>query len=521
MNTNIKRIKGEVKHLIKSHSVKEVTSNTNHATSGIYLLYIDHFTNESVIPIYIGKSANIQKSYKEHLIQILALNRLSYDDYYKYFFSNEYSYYEGKINACKIFKYMLENDCTLNDFRMIIIEEITGDQLDKREQAYIQKLSSSFVGFNEFSSYQYNLKVCSSKETMNLEEFTLYIELLLKDLNEIDNYFHYGYTYFNFAHYFSKDISYFLEGDFQLTSTIQLKIQQFNRNLNLILKKYNLETELEVSKQKHRIFSKYQEEYENEHSDYIEKSRQQSGLLKRLIKIIKKESINKTVDNFQTSSNEKLKLYMEAFDDWKKYTKTLRHQRCKMIFPNHLFSPFQLEDKSNVNIKSDNPRNAPNTCTIKLDMSNSESETSKHPFIIRACYRLIDMKGNVYQKQHYIRNESTLKCQHGIKYIEKDFGNIIPIEKQPFSITSKSNQGVDQPFITLLAEYNHGINDYTLKKQELVPLQIVFNEIEQLINENTRFKVKTPIPSNYLIECIKRENIKVTTFIEKLLSTNY
>src|SRR5699024_9094540 len=123
MNTESKfhKIKEQVQKLIH-HT--EVTATTNYKIPGIYMIYIDHFIDDKFIPIYVGQAQDIQKRYKDHYMELLALNRLSYDEYRHYFFSKSYSFYEGKFKTNKILKYMVENNCTLDDFYMIILEEV-------------------------------------------------------------------------------------------------------------------------------------------------------------------------------------------------------------------------------------------------------------------------------------------------------------------------------------------------------------------------------------------------------------
>ncbi|KRG15936.1 hypothetical protein ACA29_05080 [Lederbergia galactosidilytica] len=83
---DIDRLKYHVKQLIKDNSHREVTPQTKYKTSGIYMIYIENFTDDKVVPIYIGQSKDIQRRYKQHYSEILALNRLSYDEYKYYYF---------------------------------------------------------------------------------------------------------------------------------------------------------------------------------------------------------------------------------------------------------------------------------------------------------------------------------------------------------------------------------------------------------------------------------------------------
>ncbi|MCM3584252.1 hypothetical protein M3182_00670 [Mesobacillus maritimus] len=115
----ISDIKNMVNRLIEEHSDREITSSTSYNTAGIYMIYIDHFTSDKIVPIYIGQSKDVQKRYKSHLSEILSLNRLSHQEYENYFFHKSKSFYDGRFKTCKIFKYMLEKNCTPRDFRMI------------------------------------------------------------------------------------------------------------------------------------------------------------------------------------------------------------------------------------------------------------------------------------------------------------------------------------------------------------------------------------------------------------------
>ncbi|KRG13035.1 hypothetical protein ACA30_17210, partial [Virgibacillus soli] len=72
---DIDRLKYHVKQLIKDNSHREVTPQTKYKTSGIYMIYIENFTDDKVVPIYIGQSKDIQRRYKQHYSEILALNR--------------------------------------------------------------------------------------------------------------------------------------------------------------------------------------------------------------------------------------------------------------------------------------------------------------------------------------------------------------------------------------------------------------------------------------------------------------
>ncbi|WP_413299682.1 GIY-YIG nuclease family protein [Bacillus sp. 1P10SD] len=164
---NFQDIKHQVKQLVHENLHREVTPETKYNYSGIYMIYIDNFTSKKIVPFYIGQSTNIQRRFKEHFSEIIALNRLSYDEYYKYFFSESGSFYEGGFKSCKIFKYMIENHCTLEDFQMVVLEEVEKEYLDEKEQEYFQRLLPLFFGFNQLNSFIYELKFRFSNTQMS------------------------------------------------------------------------------------------------------------------------------------------------------------------------------------------------------------------------------------------------------------------------------------------------------------------------------------------------------------------
>ncbi|MDT8860992.1 hypothetical protein N0O92_12185 [Alkalihalobacillus sp. MEB130] len=171
-------IKSQVQNLIQENSHREVTSESKHNLSGIYMVYVDNFTSEMVVPFYIGKSKDIQRRYKQHFTELSALNRLSYDEYYKYFFSKSISFYDGTFKTTKFFKYMIENNCTLQNYRLVILEEVEVEDLDQKEQAYFQDLLPSFFGFNQIDSLLKGIQLRFSKPSIIQAELEDYLRAL-------------------------------------------------------------------------------------------------------------------------------------------------------------------------------------------------------------------------------------------------------------------------------------------------------------------------------------------------------
>ena len=85
----------------------------------------------------------------------MALNRLEYNYYKELLLDN---FYDGHYKSCKIFQYMVDHNCTLKDFRMIVLEKIDGNSdniqelLDKKEQKYFTEFLPAFFGFNQVNT---------------------------------------------------------------------------------------------------------------------------------------------------------------------------------------------------------------------------------------------------------------------------------------------------------------------------------------------------------------------------------
>ena len=191
-------LKEEIKELI--HNKLEVTPHTKAKTSGIYMIYIDNFDDDKVIPIYIGKSNDIQRRYKDHYCEILSLNRLSYDEYREY---NDLGIYEGEYKSCKIFKYMIEHGCVLKDYHVIVLESCPEEELGLKEQYYINKFKSEYFGFNQLNLTSLFLEYVHYNKKNDLTLYDRYIEAFKENCDGVIKYFDWGYTKFNYEYAFN------------------------------------------------------------------------------------------------------------------------------------------------------------------------------------------------------------------------------------------------------------------------------------------------------------------------------
>ncbi|MGK7378339.1 excinuclease ABC subunit C [Planococcus sp. 1R117A] len=565
----IEDVELQVQQLIQMNSNIEVTADTKHKISGIYMIYINNFSSETVVPIYIGRSVDIQKRYKEHLVEVLALNRLSSEEYHKYFFSKSRSLYERKFKSTKIFKYMIEHKCTLRDFRMVVLEEVAYEFLVEKEQEYFQRFLPSFFGFNQFDSFLKQEELRFSKSEINNLEIKDFLRILLDDVKSISAYYEYGYTRFNFEHALPKGLFLSLKERNLITvetlsdyEEVDFELEKLERLYNIDLERNELKKELEVMDDEIKKLEELKiSTFEDGKEAIITLRNQITEKFKELDMYKNKIPINNFVDSILSDEPQKYRTrflkfltsydcdldFYELYEDEINYIKKvvvalnetkglhnesceLRrqkakknvHKRYQLIYPQCSFGAFSLGDMSkNLTFKINDEYELLNTCHINIYISNdgiSRSEIRKEPHIIRIDYCYIDTIGNRTDKSYYIDNETTRNCQTGLTYFEKDYYDSFVFKKVPFKLTSLIDDEIDNSFISINAEIKHGMNDCTLKDKSLVQLSVVLDEIQQTIDEETRFNLYVSESQNTLKLCVPFKISSRNIFVERLLA---
>ena len=130
----------EIKALVHTiiTSSPQINENYKGPKSGIYMLYVNDFSDQSVIPIYVGKTTNFKQRFKQHRHDVEEINGTSFRDYQTGFLRGAYGMkcpYEGHYKACKIFKYMIDHNCQGSALQMLVLEACDIENLDAREQA--------------------------------------------------------------------------------------------------------------------------------------------------------------------------------------------------------------------------------------------------------------------------------------------------------------------------------------------------------------------------------------------------
>lgn len=165
---------------------------------GIYMLYVDDFTDDRVIPAYIGKGTGkqgVHGRFLAHLLPLIALNRYSSDDYEHLII--ETSKTDGNYRYPKILKYMRDHGKMFGSLRCVLIEECAEDKAFERESYWMNRIHSQFFGFNQLDSITVTPRLTSADV---FTEIDMERQLLESDLANCERYWGYGYTRFNFRY---------------------------------------------------------------------------------------------------------------------------------------------------------------------------------------------------------------------------------------------------------------------------------------------------------------------------------
>lgn len=520
------KIKNTVKKIIKDRNVEEINNNTDSKNIGIYMIYIDNFNDDKVIPIYIGqtgygKNRNFQNRYKEHLQEIMALNRLEYNYYKELLLDN---FYDGHYKSCKIFQYMVDHNCTLKDFRMIVLEKIDGNSdniqelLDKKEQKYFTEFLPAFFGFN-----QVNTVVEANKEFFanfnNLEGFVASDKLLNYELDDCENfikYFGYGYTKFNYYHCYpktytvgenSKKIEYELRDKKELLKNKyydENKFKKYNDKLPKLEKKY--EKNNEELQQNKKIF---EERYEPEIKEYCQKYK--IGIIQKyqdIVDVLIYQDKENIIDFKKYLKRKKIDVNIlenfnkdNEFTNWReKHISLLRKsnelkdeiRNCKLvkrtddlirILPRKEYDAFPLKDKYQ-EIEFNRLDN--NELVINFDFSNNGICNDWWCFsynLIKMDYKL-NINNKIIEKKNIFILPQNNEGNNEIKYFEKDRVETFKLKKSPFCVRNFPD------YISTTMEVQNGINEFTLMNKTKYDFKEILDEINSFIDAKTRVRVE-------------------------------
>jgi len=519
------RMKSKVIETIIKNKDREINNKTNNKNVGIYMIYINNFDDDKIIPIYIGQTGcgenrNFQNRYKEHIQEIMALNRLKYDYYKELLFKR---FYDGHYKACKIFQYMIEHKCTLKDFKMIVLEEIEGktgglqEVLDELEQKYFSEYLPAFFGFNQINTVvELNKEFYSGfgKEE-HLRESQKLLRYELDDCENFIRFFGYGYTKFNYYHVFPKMLPFSSKNDEKtaqkIKETIKIlndkhydakKFESYEREIpKLIEQKKQLKIEVEDSK------NEFLKKYERKIKKYCEDNKigviqKYDEIIKMLIyknenritdfnKYLKRKKIDNNIldilnkdKNFVKITNnivEKQKELYDVEDRLHKCMSAKGNDDLQRILPKEDYNVLPLKDKyEEIKFKDVGE----NTLIINFEFSNNGISKDFWYFtfdLIKMDYLLKINNEKIEKKNIFIKQPE--EYDEVGEYFEKDFGDRLKFKKQAFCVRKFPN------YISTTMEFKNGINEYTLRDKELVDYNDVLDELNLLINEKTEVQI--------------------------------
>lgn len=491
-------LKEKIINLIKEK--KEVTSRTSYKIGGIYMIYVDNFKNDKIIPFYIGKTHDFQERHKEHMKEIFAINRLD-EQYYEYAIVN--NYFEGKYKSCKIFKYLIDNECILKDIHMIILEEIAEEnKRTKLEKEYINKYLAPYFGFNQLNSITLSMENIFNKS---------HLEDVKTDISNIKKYINYGFNKLNYL--LAKTI--FERYESELLQDLR-KLKEIKEIDEIVEKGKNItskRTELrkyvdKISKEKcEAICGKFIDSFFEKNGLKSKDKKKQiiNGVLYNeeknkadVIKYIQRFSTNSKEDIFkiilERDNNKEIVKIAEKVEKSKKeieeygYTiYDLRKEVLKDILPERKFTKLQLQDTYEEKdifeeIKEEND----NVLYINIEYSNHGKRWMKddYPFVVKIDYVLLKNKKKI-RKSYYIKSSSSDFFKDDYYYvIARNLYNYHNID--PFKIEKRGGKVADYSTISTSMEYYNGINEFTLKDKKTYDFLDIVKEIDNLIDDKTK-----------------------------------
>lgn len=174
---------------------EQVTKSSHAKTGGIYMLYIDNFEDDSIIPFYVGKTNSFSRRLSQH---VSAIKKLMGYPRRKYNSLVEEGEFNGQYLYCKMYAYLDSHKCTIKDVKMVVLEEEPNEKKRSfREDDYIQSLNAPFFGFNQYLFFTHFGEYQSLDPIEDEIPIKNLLNLLKKEVPLMAHYYHYGYNAIN------------------------------------------------------------------------------------------------------------------------------------------------------------------------------------------------------------------------------------------------------------------------------------------------------------------------------------
>lgn len=490
----------------------DINESSNITESGIYMIRIDNVHSETLVPVYIGRSKNMQKRFKAHLKRLMALNRLRYQEYYNYFFNYKYrqgmSFYEGKFLYCKLFHTMLAHRCSLNDVKMVVVEYCEPEKLEERELYYINHFSSQFLGFNQFHARTLWPQKDSRPE--------FYLQEVWSECQQLPVFLEHdlGYTRFNYYSIYAEratDYQHLAKEnkihhlDFNLIEQLdETYCQDYIKNIKKIKNEYSAidDSTSELESLLYNIREKVRKVIRKQiPRKRIEMDEQHSiinrFLLNETIVDLEQENIQGLRKQFtrEMATYRHLKATYFQLEHLKEtlreYLSSLKRQRhplrYKHIFPEKEYPAFPLGHRKLLDPLSVTEQ--PNSLQLHFFTNKTGRDNyfiDAYIIYVKTIFR--DKNSAISEKSYLIDSPLTRALQDELVYQEKHI-----IDRPVFSLPEPFKPVVENnDYITLGIEQRTGLNDNLFISAPLISLEDMFREFEGFIDSDTMIAFTTP-----------------------------
>lgn len=521
-------VKGKFIKLIEN-GPHHIMLNDKEKVSGIYMIYLAGYDSDTVLPIYIGRSNNIVRRYKQHYKKLCILNRLDYDvliDYHlKYHGAlgkGRYrSFYEGEFGMIKIFKEMVEQGLSLENFKMILLEECSED-IEEKEMHYIEEYLAPYLGFNQIMSFTYFMAMKSNRLD-TFERRNKYLDYCSKDAYYLPLFLEYGFSRYNF------NKSYGYPSRLANQSGLEEKYEKCYKNVEILLNQYGIAEDdrnlVEIINNKNiskLVMITKEEEYNEKVSLFFMKYNAQllkvrpdldlEQLLKYLKYFFEEPTENsyflrvELVDEIQLLRNIFLelsrvkKVYGAATEEYSKYTaEVIDFGLNQMIFPSDEYGRFPLQHNSS--IKRILPSIKVGEVVIDYVCSENLRRMESLPAAVRISVKYYDRNQLVIEKNWIVDNELTKTIKDNPIYLEKYAYDRYVFRPERFSMvmaTKSEDESLYESSYLLSAntEINTGINDVIIRKNQTHTMKEINKELSHIIEKHGKKKlIVTYFPS--------------------------
>lgn len=518
----ISQIRYQVQLLITQNKHREVNRDSQHKRAGVYMIYIDNFDSETIIPFYIGQTKNFQERHKKHLTELMSLNRLR-SDCYEYAVLKDL--YNGKARACKIFSYMVNHQCTLNDWHMIILDEIDDDnERELKEQHYIDSLYAPYFGFNQLNYVLHRIAYDFGKITK--DEL---VESAKADATMILQFARFGYTYYNWYRVCETIYKLFpsnIAVDEKLTQVLNYQRELLEIKTDLAQKRhfYNWGAEEKAWKLCSRTITDF----------FISHKLGSKDMPKLAIKALvfgDKKDLDKLNKYFARTKLKSSDLLFEvlwnthgpALEDIKKEVSSISESYASIEEKANNLLNFVLQQLIPGVHYTSHPLGALSTkpvispkidgedeCHINIEYTCSrvDYENDFYPEVCKIDY-CIKRNGKLYSRSAYINNSLTGFFENNdVYYYERGF------RAGPFNIFLVGNIATHIP---VSMEYRNGINESSFKDVSAEDLGKILHEINGLIGDNTTVVYTTSGHKGTALRFLENASFKTMPLSRKII----